>query len=354
MATQALRGADDQPKTTKEARRLPFAPMWTGQLGVAVATGLLLVLAMFFLEIESDAGQVRRLGSNTNGLLDIFIVSIGPLLGYIIGFARVHISDREAVSGDNITQSQIDNLSNGSNTKEGSFLTISSALICFYILGYYASIWKFADGMADTDWPVNPVIAGVTSVTLGFLGFFLVKYSAFVRTTKLLETAVATLPRAHPLVERLRNSVFRGEQLYEPPGNIFVTVGITATFLGLAAALVNLDLHELLRTAPNRNAAAGALSSFVGCMGLALGVSMLGVMTSVAAQWLRGHGSMIPTDELLGRASRPPRPPRKPPEGSSTTGAGTQALRASRPPAASKGPRPSTRKPKGPSGTGRE
>jgi len=65
-------------------------------------------------------------------------------------------------------------------------------------------------------------------------------------------------------------------------------------------ALIVLDLPDLLTA---RVRATASLAAFVACMGLALGMSMLGVMTALAAQWLRGYGAGEGTDDLLARAS---------------------------------------------------
>jgi hypothetical protein len=127
-------------------------------------------------------------------------------------------------------------------------------------------------------------------------------------------------------LKKLRAAVFRDEQLYEPAGNIFVTMGITATFLGLAVGLSTLDLTAIIQGVGNAaDAAAGnamlpdgqsaviqqadsgkdfsSLVSFVGCMGLALGISMLGVLMAMAAQWLRGYAPPEGTDAILARAT---------------------------------------------------
>jgi hypothetical protein len=116
--------------------------------------------------------------------------------------------------------------------------------------------------------------------------------------------------RGKAIVRRLRDAVFRDSHLYEPPGNVFVTVGITATFLGLAFGLLSLDLPGILASVSADGSPPGdkgqkfvaAITAFTGCMGLALGVSMLGVLTSMAAQWLRGFGPAQSIDDLLARA----------------------------------------------------
>jgi hypothetical protein len=128
-------------------------------------------------------------------------------------------------------------------------------------------------------------------------------------------------------IDSERRVAVKGENLYEPPGNIFVIVGITATFLGLAVALITLDLPSLFTASADNsseiadaiynqapNGADGqdrvadgkallAINTFIACMGLSLGMSMLGVLHTVAAQWLRGHGPNETTDALLAQAA---------------------------------------------------
>lgn len=245
------------------------------------------------------------LGDHEGATLDILAIGISPLLGYALGLACVEYYDRSFVKASGITSAQIATLHKAHDTKEGIFLTITWTFVAIYAVGYYYAVWKFAHAADPTSPPVNLAVAAITGVTIGALLFFAVQYAAYVRMTKFLETAIAKLPKQQKVIRHLREAVFRGEQIFEPPGNVFVTIGITATFLGLAAALVNLDLPGLLQlsndsTEADPAAAALALRSFVGCMGLALGVSMLGVMTAVAAQWLRGHGALGSTENLLG------------------------------------------------------
>jgi len=123
-----------------------------------------------------------------------------------------------------------------------------------------------------------------------------------VRLMRLLEAELENKEPDESRIYALRTPIFRSEQLYEPAGNIFVTVGITATFLGLAVGLVTLDLRALLDATSNVERAR-PLTAFIGCMGLALGVSMLGVITALAAQCLRGQGAAQTTESLLARAA---------------------------------------------------
>lgn len=281
--------------------RLPFTPMLRGQ----VIVGIISIAVMGW--ILSWPVGAKSLVVNGKALLDIAAIVFFPLVGYAMGVWVVEVHDRRIVKGCGLSVSQVQKLSSGEPTKEGYFLIIIWLMIAAYALGYGYAVWKFAQSAPESTAPVSFPVALITGVTIGALAFFAVRYAAYVRTTKLLDAALINLPKHQGIIDYLRESVFRGEQLYEPPGSLFVTIGITATFLGLSAALVNLDLPGLLQLSnqagtANPDAAAAALRSFVGCMGLALGVSMLGVMTAVAAQWLRGHGAERSTEELLVRA----------------------------------------------------
>ena len=96
-------------------------------------------------------------------------------------------------------------------------------------------------------------------------------------------------------------------------------MGIMATFLGLAVGLVTLDLGEITKKGGGDTS---SLWSFVGCMGLALGMSMLGVLTAMAAQWLRGHGPAEDTGTLLARAAGRLAPKPQSTRGTKGSGAG--------------------------------
>lgn len=212
--------------------------------------------------------------------------------------------------------------------RKTQFLSFSSGIVCIYLIAYFFALDRIPIADSIGGW----VVAGVTAVTLGVQMFFCFRYASYVQMVVALHFLVGarrknSLPDSGvALIGELRNSVFRDEQMYEPPGNIFVTMGITATFLGLAIGLSNLDLTAITQgigTAANAvadNASTmdgdnvtamatvggkdlSSLVSFIGCMGLALGVSMLGVLMSMAAQWLRGYGPAMPTETILSRAT---------------------------------------------------
>jgi len=243
-------------------------------------------------------------------ILAAAFVAIGSIVGYFAGGALARTVDRSIDQdirkrgGSKLLQSIDSNL----DTRYDNFLTFSAIATGLYITMYFEAIKSFEVGPdAILGLPVNPVIVLVTAITIFFLNLFCVRYASYVKMTKCLESVVREaperqrLPDEKALIDSVREVVFRDAQLYEPPGNVFVTVGITATFLGLAIALIGLDLPGLLES---RARSTASLAAFVACMGLALGMSMLGVMTALAAQWLRGYGAGEGTEDLLMRADR--------------------------------------------------
>ena len=113
----------------------------------------------------------------------------------------------------------------------------------------------------------------------------------------LLAGALKQNPRSKETIRKLKAEVFRYDQLYEPAGNVFVTVGIMATFLGLAVGLVTVDLSSMTEGTPE--AMVLTLKSLITCMGLGLGVSLLGVILALLSQGLRGHGPRQTTEAIL-------------------------------------------------------
>jgi hypothetical protein len=286
--------------------RLQFKPM----LSWHVLVWLVLLALIFYMFAEWRIGENGPpLMKNGGAVKAVGTILFFSAIGYAVGIGTA-IRGNDALANLIVSESQERKLAPTPPTYEGYFLIIVWIMIGTYILGYTYAVWKFAHSSGTSEAPVSMPVAAITGITVGALAFFAVRYAAYVRMTRLLEAALIELPKQQHIIDHLRKAVFQGDQLYEPPGNVFVTVGITATFLGLAAALVNLDLPGLLELSNGSEnvdpgKAAGALRSFVGCMGLSLGVSMLGVTTAVAAQWLRGHGSRRCTEDLLARALLP-------------------------------------------------
>ncbi len=174
----------------------------------------------------------------------------------------------------------------------------------------------------------------ITGCALSFLAFLVVRYCAYMRllhylweivekfsyTESLLRGPATNSQQQHMEQQHRRRSqigtfrkcVFRDEAWFEPPGNVFVTVGIAATFLGLASGLATLNFHELFYHLENLNDASdkgmharNALAGFVRYMGLGIGVSVIGVILAIASQYLRGIASApIATEEVLKSAER--------------------------------------------------
>jgi hypothetical protein len=317
---------------------VPFQPKRVGQLICALVVALIIMFMSFR-------------GTNMPSLIEIAGLAAGPFLGYLFGYLFSGLNNFAVDSKESRIALLRINEGLDKKGKEGNFLIATCAFAGIYLIFYYAALLKFIpeDPAIDPGWPVNPLVVAITAMTVFALGLFSVRYAAYIRMTRLLEEAVRSSARPD-LIQTLREAVFRGEQMFEPPGNLFTTIGITATFLGLAVGLVELNLPGLFGLGADEatnlvaNNSAGtantanfvtaastangaeavlALRSFVGCMGLALGVSMLGVLNAMAAQWLRGHGAGEATEDLLERAGADRRrKPRK--KAVSTAGRGTR------------------------------
>ena len=229
--------------------------------------------------------------------------------GYLVGAVFVGFHKKENELNCGLSDPQKLELCEGINTKESTFIFVTSLFSTTYCVGYHFTLAYFVNQM-PTAKPLDEGVVLVTGVTLFAMAFLSMQHACYVKSTKLLENAISK--NRKDAVEILRKFVFRAEQLFEPAGNIFVTAGITATFLGLGLGLIMLDpvgivaagrASDATGVVPvDRSAITSSLRSFLGCIGLALGMSMLGVVTAMAAQWLRGYGANNSTEDLLKNA----------------------------------------------------
>jgi len=193
--------------------------------------------------------------------------------------------------------------------KEGLFLFRASLLLTAYVGFFFVSARMAQANLGQSDFPPAYIVVGIiAAVTMGAFSWFSVCYARHNRRSSLLKggldecfTASVTQEQRRSLVGHLYNEVSKDDHIFEPPGNIFVTMGIMATFLGLAIGLVTLDLSAMLRPEGGDTAARAALQSFMACIGLALGSSMVGVLMALFAQVLRGHGPSECSEDLLRR-----------------------------------------------------
>ncbi len=253
------------------------------------------------------------------------VTYLGAVAGFALGGYRLTLGHDWIAARCGLATEDFEELGDR-DVREGHFLTLCALAITAYVAFYAWAANSFSapavPGATAPDatgllasLPIPWFIILITTVMICVLSVICCRYAAYIRMATLLQEGLDKGMRTDlPLIKGLRKCVFRMEQLYEPPGNVFVTVGITATFLGLAVGLVTLDLfsffpvqgeddlHKALRGAK----AIASLRGFVGCMGLALGLSMLGVLTSMFAQWLRGYGPSQSTEALLDRAAAAP------------------------------------------------
>lgn len=239
--------------------------------------------------------------SDNMARLEALAVVVGASVGFLVGGYRISLNGNWLVPLYGVESDDWSTAKRAEKLHEGAYLGLVSAFIALYALFYWYAARGFAQSVqaSASEPPIPFAIALVTAMTVGALAACSARYAAYIRSATCLSVLVDSEHTDEKALRRVRVAVFRSEQLFEPPGNVFITLGIMATFLGLALGLVTLDLGQFLVQRPNTGVAMSSLKSFIGCMGLALGVSMLGVATALAAQWLRGYGPAVATEDLL-------------------------------------------------------
>ena len=165
---------------------------------------------------------------------------------------------------------------------------------------------------AKENTPIPPMVFVMNAAAALGMAYAAARYTAFVRLLALFDFLLLPGNRSlrNVLLPKVSERVHREETWFEPPGNIFVTIGLASTFMGLAAALGSMDISHFLALhkpdatpAEAQAATDGAmreLTIFLRCMSLGLGMSMLGVLVAITAQRFRGiSGPATTTDELL-------------------------------------------------------
>jgi hypothetical protein len=276
--------------------------VWVPQTGTFTVPIMIFALVAFALIAASKAAASWRVAVAC--LLITLFLGLLALAGSRTGGAHAARIDSWFVD-QNFTQPENDVRRHfmGSRRK---FIDASTIFVIAYLLFYMYTIISFP--VPERPFLPNVTVAPfawvVTGATLFFQLYFVVRFANYVSLITSLKAVLdnaerPSSPESKLLLERLHDAAFRDDQIYEPAGNIFVTMGITATFLGLAGGLVSIDLRALAQ-----GGNADSLSTFVAYMGLALGMSMLGVVTAMSAQWLRGQGPKESTESLLVRATQ--------------------------------------------------
>jgi hypothetical protein len=191
---------------------------------------------------------------------------------------------------------------------EMPFLIWFAVIFAAYVGSHCWVTVQSAPPISDTEnFLFSLVPVAITSLALAFMTYLVVRYCCYMRLLNILgalikihhDSTPGDMPGLRKFIGLLRKKIFLDETWFEPPGNVFVTVGIAATFLGLASGLTTMHFQDLFM----REHAELTLSGFVRYMGLGLGVSVIGVTMAIAAQILRGWtGPSMTTEELLSEA----------------------------------------------------
>ena len=197
------------------------------------------------------------------------------------------------------------------------FIWTIYSVLGLYIVAYIHVVAQLPQPKPDSaggEW-VQFIPAFATGLAIFSLAFVTARYAGFLRLISILDVLCDRLcsvrHNARPSgleslgwthVDEIQKAVFRMETLYEPPGNMFVTIGIMGTFLGLAFGLSTLPLSQMMAT-HDIAVGVGLAVPFVRSMGLALGISTTGVIAALAAHlWRSWGGPPAAVDELISRA----------------------------------------------------
>ncbi|HEY2071157.1 MAG TPA: hypothetical protein VGG48_16490 [Rhizomicrobium sp.] len=228
---------------------------------------------------------------------DLFVLVISSVLGiYIIGYIFVLVQLGSASAG--------------------AYKTELAALIDSHLdKVHFAAAIAALEEVSLKDYILQAISILITCAAIFSLSFASAQYAGYIRLISLLDVLCvalvdspseksseyfATITAAD--INKLRRATFKLETLHEPPGNIFVMIGITGTFLGLAIGLATLPLIDMINAHDTTKSLTLGLP-FVRSMGLALGVSTTGVISAIAAHWLRAYaGPAATTEELLSRS----------------------------------------------------
>ena len=256
--------------------------------------------------------------------------------------------------------------------KEGQFLSAFSVFVALFLSGYSflltptsGAVPQGGEGQNPLALPAGQLVSSlhgvhvtwfvvvISAAMMATFAYFAARYTLYVKLLAYLDRALSP---SHKMDDEcrgfMRACLRREEALFEPAGNVFVTVGIAATFIGLAVSLGTLDVDGVLGNANSHGQAVhaemslggqsadpraahrpepdnsiaehnervkdrvvamanaqDAVSTLVRSMSIALAGSMLGVLTAIAAQWLRGNSAAPPLDELIRRLAPAPAMP---------------------------------------------
>ena len=207
-------------------------------------------IAFSVILIVGIGGRAIQTNAHFAAILAVVAIWVGSILGYLRGGAlarRVERSIDKTVKNRHGSRF-LNTISSDIDSRCDSFLTFTATSTMLYIGMYFEAIRTFPpDPGALLGLSIKPVVI-LTAVTVFFMGMFSVRYANYIKMTRSLESVVRDGSGRDKsfddkiLIQSIREAVFRDAQIYEPPGNVFVTLGITATFLGLAVALIGLDL----------------------------------------------------------------------------------------------------------------
>jgi hypothetical protein len=304
-----------------------------GILGL-LAYGILMLWVSLRVSTQAEDGK----SINPSAIYDSLII-LGFLAATVIwgGFFG-QLSNNALQRASGVGSDRFDRIyEKGKITCRGTFVI----LFMLFVIGIYVVAYSYIVGsIHENDNPVHYISVVVNAIAIAGILFVTIRYAEYVRLLSIayvlchdFKTFEQTpsdgrAPISIDDARKIRDTIFKRETLFEPPGSLFVVIGITGTFMGLALGLTTLPLREILDVGnfrdpithlPYSSAEAGRKAlelamPFVRSMGLALGISTMGVIGSVAAQWLRGFsGPAASTEQVLANADELIRHQGKPP-----------------------------------------
>lgn len=251
-----------------------------------VFTGSLSYIALFSVETENPF-NVQALFF---GLLIVACTVLSVILARILNGDRWDILDNVDDKKSNDSRVLCRKFRRRAEATRNILFSLSALYAGFYT--YIMWSVDFSDG-AGTYF----IVCLIASLAVGAMNYFFISSIDFNSRLLVLEHFSVTIDQPTTSEDDLRREVFAASQVYEPAGNIFVLIGIGTTFLSLSFGLITLDPRQILA------AEVVALQKFIACMGLALGVSVLGIIAAVLSQYMRAASASKPTEDILEEAS---------------------------------------------------
>jgi hypothetical protein len=301
--------------------------------GAIGTVGIWLVIGAICFAVARQSGDDGKpINEYAYGDPVIILVLTGCIL-FLTGFWG-QLKNKALKRACDVELAKLDRVFGSGITCRGTYVVLLMiAVIMVYLIGYSYVVGSIHEVVNAN--PANPdpsvlrgivihyIVVAANAAAVSAILLVTIRYAEYIRLLAIAHVLCRDFEKLSvpagddkPALDltdlgRIRDALAKRDTIFEPPGNMFVVIGITGTFLGLALGLTTLPLHEILQIGQDAkltSAQAGEKAldlamPFVRSMGLALGISTMGVIGSVAAQWLRGFsGPPVATERVLDAA----------------------------------------------------